>query len=115
MRLVGSGYPGSRYSKAIAKIKDLVARSESGDMKARSDLIHVAELDFVLSLARDATKHLLPLQGIKAADDARERLGRITYESTENLSELPMVVGFHAAAIEAPCAEDVTPNPKGAE
>lgn len=101
MQLVGTGWPGSRYSRAIAKVKDLVERSEAGDMKARSDLIHVAELDFVLSLARDAIGSLLPLQGIKAADDARERLGRITYESTSDLSDLPMVVGFHAAAGEA--------------
>ena len=44
MQLVGTGFPGSRYSRAIAKVKDLVERSEAGDMKARSDLIHAAEI-----------------------------------------------------------------------
>ena len=115
MQLVGTGFPGSRYSRAIAKVKDLVERSEAGDMKARSDLIHAAEIDFLVNMARDAIKHLMPLHGIKAADDARERVGRIAYEATEDLSALSMVVGFHAAAGEAPGAAAVTNKVQAAD
>jgi hypothetical protein len=93
----GSGpYTGQRYQAALEKMTKMMVSAQSGDRKAMSDLVHVAELHIVEGYIKQTLNHLHHLKGIEAADRARDMLKTGLHVMRENLSEtkaLPPPIG----------------------
>lgn len=89
-------YSGERYKVALDKITRMVALAQSGDRKAMSDIVHIAELHLIEGFVRKGLDHLHHLKGIEAADRARDVLHHGLHIMRENLSDtmaLPFPTG----------------------